>query len=516
MKKVLSITLAITIMLMLFVFIPPTAGAKRSGDFVYIVSDNKAEIISYTGEASDLVIPSEIDGIPVVWLGYQSFKDCNSLKSVTIGDYVASIDRYAFDGCDSLKNIYFPSSLMVIDRYALDSTAWYDNQPDGVVYAGNIAYSLKGDYPTDVIVKDGTKAITKYAFSGYLDIESVTIPDTVVVIGESAFYSCTSLKTVTMGDSVTTIGSHAFGSCISLENITFSESLTDVGSKAFYATTWYEAQPEGIVYAGKAAYSVKGECPADVTLKEGTKAIADSAFSKCNTLKSITIPDSVTAIGMYAFSECKLLETVSIGESVSSIGNHCFDGCRLLKSVIIPDSVQTIGDYTFYGCKSLESVSVGNGVINIGEWVFEGCRLLEKVIIPSSVVSISWNSFGGCDDLIIYGYSGSEAERYANSNLIPFIDLTESPIEIPTENPTDELPDKDEFLLGDVDSDGSVTIFDATTIQRQIAGLAVSSYSEKAADCDGDGRVTVVDATAIQRHLAGLSTNAKGIGEPIQ
>lgn len=72
------------------------------------------------------------------------------------------------------------------------------------------------------------------------------------------------------------------------------------------------------------------------------------------------------------------------------------------------------------------------------------------------------------------------------------------------------------MILGDTDSDGSVTIFDATTIQRQIAGLAVSSYSEKAADCDGDGRVTVVDATAIQRHLAGLSTNAKGIGEPIQ
>lgn len=71
-------------------------------------------------------------------------------------------------------------------------------------------------------------------------------------------------------------------------------------------------------------------------------------------------------------------------------------------------------------------------------------------------------------------------------------------------------------ILGDSDSDGLVTIFDATTIQRQIAGLAVSSYSEKAADCDGDGRVTVVDATAIQRHLAGLSTDAKGIGEPIQ
>ena len=71
------------------------------------------------------------------------------------------------------------------------------------------------------------------------------------------------------------------------------------------------------------------------------------------------------------------------------------------------------------------------------------------------------------------------------------------------------------YLLGDADSDGSVTILDATRIQRYIAELTVSSFSKKASDADQDGEVTILDATAIQRHLAGLPTN-KNIASLIQ
>lgn len=62
-------------------------------------------------------------------------------------------------------------------------------------------------------------------------------------------------------------------------------------------------------------------------------------------------------------------------------------------------------------------------------------------------------------------------------------------------------------LLGDADNDQSITILDATVIQRHLASLATQSYNENAADADGDGSVTILDATAIQRHLASLPTN---------
>ena len=68
------------------------------------------------------------------------------------------------------------------------------------------------------------------------------------------------------------------------------------------------------------------------------------------------------------------------------------------------------------------------------------------------------------------------------------------------------------LLLGDADGDGTVTILDATAIQRHLASLPTKDYNEKAADADEDNAVSILDATAIQRHLAGLPTN-KRIGK---
>ena len=81
---------------------------------------------------------------------------------------------------------------------------------------------------------------------------------------------------------------------------------------------------------------------------------------------------------------------------------------------------------------------------------------------------------------------------------------------VPTE-PSEPVP---VTLLGDVDGDGEVTIFDATAIQRHLANLPTTAFNEAAANVDGDGEVSIFDATAIQRFLAGLPCPA-GIGEPI-
>ncbi len=77
------------------------------------------------------------------------------------------------------------------------------------------------------------------------------------------------------------------------------------------------------------------------------------------------------------------------------------------------------------------------------------------------------------------------------------------------------IPKVTQYILGDVDSDGDVSIIDATCIQRRIAELSTFAYNEKAADSDEDGEVTILDATCIQRHLAELKTN-DNIGKPIK
>ena len=67
------------------------------------------------------------------------------------------------------------------------------------------------------------------------------------------------------------------------------------------------------------------------------------------------------------------------------------------------------------------------------------------------------------------------------------------------------------YIIGDADMDGSVTVLDATAIQRTLADLPVSAFDEKAADVDGSG-LDITDATKIQRCLAGIE-NPYHIGE---
>ena len=65
-----------------------------------------------------------------------------------------------------------------------------------------------------------------------------------------------------------------------------------------------------------------------------------------------------------------------------------------------------------------------------------------------------------------------------------------------------------DYLLGDVNGDGQVTVVDATLIQKYISGLVTFSDTQKAAaDVNGDGSVSVIDATLIQKYIAGLISN---------
>ena len=98
----------------------------------------------------------------------------------------------------------------------------------------------------------------------------------------------------------------------------------------------------------------------------------------------------------------------------------------------------------------------------------------------------------------------------------PIVQPTDPPVQ-PTDppvQPTDTPYGSVTVILGDVDNDNEVTILDATMIQRKLASLYVSSFSEKAADTDGDTEITILDATYIQRYLAGLSC-PKSIGKLI-
>lgn len=70
-------------------------------------------------------------------------------------------------------------------------------------------------------------------------------------------------------------------------------------------------------------------------------------------------------------------------------------------------------------------------------------------------------------------------------------------------------------MLGDADSDGEITIIDAVTIQRHLAGfLTLSKSAQKLADVNNSGEVDITDVTFIQRFLASMNVPYR-VGQPI-
>jgi hypothetical protein len=157
----------------------------------------------------------------VINIGADAFAYCINLSSITIPNSVTSIGYDAFADCTSLTIINIPNSVSKIGSHALDDTPWYYNQPNGLIYAGKVAYKYKGAMPanTKITLKDGTLGISDNAFWGCTGLTSITIPNSVTNIGARAFQGCTNLTSLVIPNSIKEIGYIAFYKTTSLTDI---------------------------------------------------------------------------------------------------------------------------------------------------------------------------------------------------------------------------------------------------------------------------------------------------------
>ena len=229
---------------------------------------------------------------------------------------------------------------------------------------------------------------------------------------------------------IISIGDHAFLGCSGLENI-----KVDAGNKE------YDSRENCNAIIETNSNTLIAGCK-NTIIPDGVTSIRGDAFRECVSLTSIKIPEGVTRIGSYAFLGCSGLESIKVDggnkeydsrENCNAIietnSNTLIVGC---KNTIIPKGVTRIGDAAFCGCNGLTSIKIPEGVTRIGSSAFSGCSGLTSIIIPEGVARIGSFAFSGCSqDLVIYGKSGSEAERYAKANGIKFQvesgDTTEPP-----------------------------------------------------------------------------------------
>ena len=71
-------------------------------------------------------------------------------------------------------------------------------------------------------------------------------------------------------------------------------------------------------------------------------------------------------------------------------------------------------------------------------------------------------------------------------------------------------------MIGDVDGDNIVTIFDATFLQRYLLSMELPfTFNKATADADEDDSITIMDVTHIQRWLNNCNTKGINIGDEV-
>ena len=109
--------------------------------------------------------------------------------------------------------------------------------------------------------------------------------------------------------------------------------------------------------------------------------VEDSAFSRCQYLKSVHLPN-IKEIGKDAFIGCLSLYDILFSDCLTVIGSGAFMGCHFLDYLELPPSLAEIGDMAFCGCMNLTHI------IND----YDGNLVAEMRLHPN-VIKIGENAF---------------------------------------------------------------------------------------------------------------------------
>ena len=331
-----------------------------------------------------ITLPNSITSI-----GSGAFSGCSSLTTITLPNSITSIGSSAFSGCSSLTTITLPNSITSIGEYAFSKTPFWSNQPDGVVYFGNMLYKYKGEMPdnTSIVVKNGTTIINRGAFYQCKGLTSITIPNSVTNIGSTALME-TSITEITLPTKLKEIDVTAL-------NSTHLTTINVAVANPYYCSI------EGVLFSKDQKTLVKypqGKNNATYSIPEGVVTIEGYAFESCANLSSVFFPKSVNTIQDYAFLRSGL-HSATIPNSVKHCGGGIFYSCDSLVSVVLSTNLTEIPYLMFSNCSSLKKVSIPNGVTSIGSDAFSSCRSLDSVIIPNSVTNIDNGAFEFCTNL---------------------------------------------------------------------------------------------------------------------
>ncbi|MBR4319565.1 MAG: leucine-rich repeat protein [Oscillospiraceae bacterium] len=464
----------------------------------------------------ELVIPAEIDGLPVIEISWNAFSNCSNLASVSIPESVIYITADAFSGTPWLKAKQEENPCVVVNGILIDASTCTGDAviPDTVKKINYGAFS--GSAITSVTIPDNLTAIDNTTFAD-CELTSINVSETHPVYAsedgvlfnkdktELILYPPKSERTeYTIPDGVKIVKDSAFENCLNLTSVTIPDTITNVCDDAFSADRYpvHENYYGGFLTDDADNYIAPKAFAGCLNLKEihvseqntGLSSENGILFNKDKTTlisypcakegDSYTIPDSVTVIQGGAFKS-SLLKEITIPESVTSIGRGAFC-CSALTSVTIPESVTTVEKFAFSACPDLETVTFENPKCGI-EGGADSIYNTYEFENGSNVFYF---------DGTIYGSEDSTAKVYTKKYDINF-ELAKA------SSDTAEI-----LVLGDADGSGKVDIVDAIVLNKAILGKeTLTENGLKAIDFNGNGKPDAEEAQTLLKYIVGLITD---------
>ena len=231
-----------------------------------LIGEAQAFLVAYKGcpYSTDIIIPEEIDGYKVKFLGDNLFSG-SDVTSVYVPATVTDITPTAFENASELTEIICAEGgeYVSVDGCLYNSEGYIllkvpEAKTEINEYSENIRTiyenAFRNSSVKEVVLPETVVNIREYSFA-FSGVEKVIIPEAVTLISEFAFYGSEKLQEVVLPQGLDEIAANAFGHCIALNEIALPLGLTCIEGSAFH----------------------------------------------CTGLKSVVIPDSVNRIGDYAF-----------------------------------------------------------------------------------------------------------------------------------------------------------------------------------------------------------------------
>ena len=426
-----------------------------------------------------VVLPDTIKNI-----GFNAFSKCDNLNSVAIGSSVSSIGFGAFADCYKLVEVYNRSNLTLekgstanggVAQYAMDVytgeyTSKLSNDTDGFVTYTDGTDKILVNYYGGIfnpILPQGITEINAYAFAGYDQLRSVTIPSSLKKIQANAFYRCNKMERayildlaswceveledytanpmnyatqtfiegekltsltlphnlteikpytfynmeglteITIPASVEKIGAKAFAWCTDLTTLNLNNNLKEIDERAFNGCKNLTGVylPDGLEKIGERAFAQSGLT--GVSLPNNLLSLGNGAFEYCASLVEAEL-GGLKNIPKEAFFSCQSLSEITMADGVETIAYFAFGDCDQIESISLPATLKMIEDCAFWSCESLTSLTIPDEVYYVGRGAFETCSSLTQVVVGSGVQTLSDYAFYGCEKLVEVFYKGDE------------------------------------------------------------------------------------------------------------